>query len=144
MTTNINSEVIMQSETKNWFVALLNRVFHRTKNNPKINPHHTVEQKKIILEGALNSLIPVKDEPRIDVIVQKNKVEQWKHQRLNEETTSNFESTEQGTQPSSLAESKIEVERDLPGELIESVKDNPKLTQELIRTNAILDEYLRR
>lgn len=92
MTTNINSEVIMPSESKNWFMTILHRIFHRTKNNPKINDHHTVEQKKIILEGALNSLIV------------KPKVEQWIHNRKNEQTTSNFESTEKGTQPSSLAD----------------------------------------
>jgi hypothetical protein len=105
MTTNINSDVIMRSETKNWFVALLNRVFHRTKNNPKINKYHNAEERKIVIEGALNSLIPPVSESMIDVVAQKNKVtEQWQHNKKNNETTSNFESSEQGTQPSSLAD----------------------------------------
>ena len=145
MTTNINSEVIMPSESKNWFVALLNRVFHRTKNNPKINPHHTVEQKKIILEGALNSLIPrvlesthadqgsTSSESMINVVAQKNKVtEQWQHNRANKETTSNFESTEQGTQPSSLGESiHADQAQQNTASMINVIDEQQKLTTDL-------------
>jgi hypothetical protein len=118
--TTTNSETIMPSETRNWFMTLLNRVFHRTKNNPKINPHHTTEQKKIILEGALNSLIPA-NESTIDVITQKNKVEQWKHNKKNDETTSNFESSQRKMQPASVANV---IDEAASNELIAQHEDN--------------------
>jgi len=118
MTTNINSDVIMHSESRNWFVALLNRVFHRTKNNPKINNYHNTEERKIVIEGALNSLII------------KPKVEQWIHNRNNEQTTSNFESTEQGTQPSSLADAEPTIKSSEENDEMAVAKSTVEMTSE--------------